>query len=324
MSASAPTQRSGTTRPARVAVLDVLGDTCVDLDRDALASARLQVIAQAVTLRTIDSGSLPVELERNKCGVLVCSGFFLREVTLRGRTTAELVGPGDVLLSSPTTTELLPCGVSWRLGETVRLAPLDEDFLRHAAPWPAIFGAIARRLGDRAARLAVERTMLAIPSVEMRIVFFLDHCARHWGRVRPEGVVVPVALTHELLGLLVDARRPTVTTAIGRLREQGVLEQRPDRTWLLRARTAGELIDRIIPPTPARRKSRPLALAPPDQPIGQRLLDQRLRLAHVRDRHELALATMRDRADMLRVRSGTLRSTLLAAQHNRRHARAPE
>ncbi len=322
MSASAGSERPGSEHPARVPVLDVLGDVGVELDRDALTSARLQALAQDITLRAADSGSLPAALERSRCGVLVCDGFFLREVTLRGRTTAELVGPGDVLLSSPATAELLPCEVSWRLGGPVRLAALDDEFARYAAQWPGIFGAIARRIGDRAARLAVERTMLAIPNVEMRIVFFLDHCARHWGRVRPEGVVVPVALTHELLGLLVNARRPTVTTAIGRLRVEGVLEQRADRTWLLRARTAGELMDRVMLPAPTAPARRSLAMAP-DQPIGQRLLDQRLRLAHIRDRHELALATMRDRADVLRIRSGTLRSTLLAAQHDRRRKRTP-
>ena len=42
-----------------------------------------------------------------------------------------------------------------------------------------------------------------------------------------QGVVVPLALTHRILGQLVGARRPTVSTALAELAERGELVRRP-------------------------------------------------------------------------------------------------
>jgi CRP-like cAMP-binding protein len=56
--------------------------------------------------------------------------------------------------------------------------------------------------------------------------------AGNWGRVTPEGTVVPIGLTHELIAELIGARRPSVTTAISELRAAGRLERQEDG-WLL-------------------------------------------------------------------------------------------
>ena len=47
-------------------------------------------------------------------------------------------------------------------------------------------------------------------------------------------MIVPLALTHRILGQLVGARRPTVSTALAELAERGELIRRPDGSWLLR------------------------------------------------------------------------------------------
>jgi hypothetical protein len=47
-------------------------------------------------------------------------------------------------------------------------------------------------------------------------------------------VIVPLALTHRILGQLVGARRPTVSTALSELADRGELVRRPDGSWLLR------------------------------------------------------------------------------------------
>jgi CRP/FNR family transcriptional regulator, cyclic AMP receptor protein len=46
-------------------------------------------------------------------------------------------------------------------------------------------------------------------------------------------VLIPFALTHSTLARLVGARRPSVTSAIGELAKDGLLE-RTDDGWLLR------------------------------------------------------------------------------------------
>jgi CRP/FNR family transcriptional regulator, cyclic AMP receptor protein len=46
-------------------------------------------------------------------------------------------------------------------------------------------------------------------------------------------VHVPLKLTHQLLGRVVGAQRPSVTTALKQLMEEGSVSRRDDGTWLL-------------------------------------------------------------------------------------------
>jgi CRP-like cAMP-binding protein len=49
----------------------------------------------------------------------------------------------------------------------------------------------------------------------------------------PEGVTVPLPVTHDVLAQLVCAQRPTVTSALKRLSDRGQIRRRSDKTWLL-------------------------------------------------------------------------------------------
>jgi hypothetical protein len=57
--------------------------------------------------------------------------------------------------------------------------------------------------------------------------------SERFGRVGADGVWLNVRLTHQLLGQLVGAQRPTVTLALRALTEAGDLRRRDDGTWLL-------------------------------------------------------------------------------------------
>jgi hypothetical protein len=66
----------------------------------------------------------------------------------------------------------------------------------------------------------------------------------------PDGVALPMTLSHRMLGQLVGARRPTVSTALGELSKQGELARRTDGTWLLTGAPVGvpePEIERVIP-----------------------------------------------------------------------------
>jgi hypothetical protein len=49
----------------------------------------------------------------------------------------------------------------------------------------------------------------------------------------PDGVALPMTLSHRMLGQLVGARRPTVSTALSELAKEDELHRRDDGTWLL-------------------------------------------------------------------------------------------
>jgi CRP/FNR family cyclic AMP-dependent transcriptional regulator len=69
----------------------------------------------------------------------------------------------------------------------------------------------------------------------------LWHLAGRWGRVRADGIVVPLRLTHVILADLVAARRPTVTSAITELTRVGLVRS-IDEGWLLSGKPPGELV----------------------------------------------------------------------------------
>jgi RNA polymerase sigma factor (sigma-70 family) len=66
---------------------------------------------------------------------------------------------------------------------------------------------------------------------------------RSLGAHGPEGVSVPLSVTHDVLAQLVCTQRPTVTSALTRLTDVGRIRRRTDKTWLLAPEP---------PPVPAR------------------------------------------------------------------------
>jgi CRP-like cAMP-binding protein len=77
--------------------------------------------------------------------------------------------------------------------------------------------------------------------VNTRLLMLLWHLADRWGRVRTEGVMLPLHLTHSVLADLVAARRPTVTSSLSELTRNGLVTPR-DRGWLLHGDPPGELL----------------------------------------------------------------------------------
>lgn len=176
-------------------------------------------------------------------GLLVLEGLLERDVVLAGIGCTDLLGRGDLL--HPWRHEegepSFPFEVRWAALERTRLAFLDARFATAVAPWPDV----AARLSGRAARvtdsLAVHFAITCLVGLESRLWVLFWHLADRFGHVEPAGAVVPIDLTHESLGRLVRARRPSVTASLGRLREHGLVVRRSDGTWLLRGDPPGEL-----------------------------------------------------------------------------------
>lgn len=75
------------------------------------------------------------------------------------------------------------------------------------------------------------------------------HLADRFGQVHGDRVEIPVPLTHSILGELVAARRPSVTTALSHLQEQGTL-LRDGRGWRLHGTIPPELLRAAREPLP--------------------------------------------------------------------------
>ena len=168
-------------------------------------------------------------------GLLVVSGIFCRRVIQGQRYGAELLGPGDLLRPWDRIGgwSSIPSDADWLVIEGAKLAVLDADFTRRCAPFPQVGVSMIRRGLLRSRYLAILIAIVSQRRVETRLTMLFWHLADRFGRVGGEGIDVPIPLTHRILAELVAARRPSVSTAISSLQEQGTL-QRTDDGWRLR------------------------------------------------------------------------------------------
>jgi len=169
-------------------------------------------------------------------GLLILDGVLSRELVVADHVSAELLGPGDLVRpwQGGGRASLLPVDALWSVLSTMTVAVLDRRFAAEAARYPEITAVLFDRLSERSVRLATTQAISQLTRVDRRLKALFWHLAERWGRVSGEGVVVPLALTHRILGQLVGARRPTVSTALSELAERGELVRRPDGSWLLR------------------------------------------------------------------------------------------
>ena len=226
--------------------LDLLGDVRVqslfDLDPDLgvaipaeeHAQARRALSMHTITLAVGEGEILSrIGARPELAGFLITEGLLLREVAIDARALPELLGPGDVVEPPVEINTFLPVRFGIAALAPTRLAILGPSFARACGRWPALLGEIERRRSAERQRIAIHGAIAQLPRVEIRLLALLWHLAGTWGRVTSDGLVVPFALTHEMLGLFVGAERPTVTLAVGHLDGQGMLARLSDKTWLL-------------------------------------------------------------------------------------------
>jgi CRP-like cAMP-binding protein len=171
---------------------------------------------------------------RDGLGLLVVEGTLVRRVGMAGRQGAELLSVGDLLQPARHDGEeaTLPFDATWRVLTPLRLAVLDLAWMARMAPYPEVMAEIASRIMLRSRRLA---SLLAIAQqhrLDDRLQLLFWQLADRYGRVGPDGVRLELDLTHELIGHLVGAHRPSVSVALARLQGAGVLRLEAGR-WVL-------------------------------------------------------------------------------------------
>ena len=211
-----------------------LGD---GLSPDEFEAARRALLARVVT---VEVGLWRPEEQWSRddhptVGLLVLDGLMTREVTVAGRPSTELLAPGDLLRpwDHDGDVGMLPVDASWTVTSRLRLAVLDQRFLLACSRWPSVVDELCRRMVRRSRWLSFRLAMKEIMRVEGRLLILFWALSETFGVVTPRGVHVKLRLTHEALGKLVGARRPSVTTAIGALTEAGELERVGDGYLLL-------------------------------------------------------------------------------------------
>ena len=207
------------------------------LPPDDLAAATQHLVAAELRLREGPwrpdgaLGDAPGDL-----GFLVVEGLLSRDVRVGRHGCAELLGPADVL--RPWDVDEGPAAPlrhesAWRVLQPARLAVLDARFAAIAGRFPPVVAELMSRTLRRSRHLTVLLAIAGMPRLDARLLAALWHLADRWGRVGPDGTLLPVRLTHETLAGLVGAQRPSVTTALRALERHGSLRRDGAGGWLL-------------------------------------------------------------------------------------------
>lgn len=169
-------------------------------------------------------------------GLLVLDGLLIRDMTVADRRCSELLGPGDVLRPwpNPEGGSSVEAEHAWRVVDgPVRIAVLDHRATLIIGRFPSLMAELLERTLTRARALQFQLALTQVHGIAQRLELLLWHAADRWGTVTVDGVVLPLNLTHEMLGRLVGARRPSVTTALRQLADEGKILRHTDG-WLLR------------------------------------------------------------------------------------------
>jgi hypothetical protein len=172
-------------------------------------------------------------------GFLILDGLIVRTLRLGGRPCPELLGPGDLLRPWDAPRGSLGAEAFYVARERTTLAVLDAQFMTLTSRWPSITVALLSRAADRSRSLASTLAIAHIRRSDDRLEACLWHLSDRFGHVTPAGVHVPLRLTHELLAQLTCMRRPTASTALGRLCASGRIARCEGGTWLLLRRPGG-------------------------------------------------------------------------------------
>ncbi len=228
LSADDPPQRAG--RVSR---------TALDAELREHADSRSGLGVRVLQLETgaFDFDHL-LQMRERWLGVLVLDGLLLVQLEAGRGHVGWLVGESDLLRPWEMSEISLIAGTSWRALRPARIALLDEDFAHRTSAAPPMTRTVLARSAKTAHWLLAKSLIVSCPQLEDRLMLLFALLGERWGKVTVDGILVDLPLTHSVLATLCGARRPSVTLALGQLREDGVLERAGNRGWLL-ARAQG-------------------------------------------------------------------------------------
>jgi CRP-like cAMP-binding protein len=229
-------EREPTARLA-ISLLDVLPEIAPTIPPEDRALAERALMMPRLFARDADLAATLAHTGQDGFDFLLVEGIVLKETRLANRAALELLGPGDVLGPPLSAIDQIESrAVSRYLAHGgVSLAELGARFRAAARRWPGLSDVLLDRLARQTHRASMHLAMLHLPRIEDRIIALFSDLAERFGQMTPEGALIELDLTHEVIGHLVGSRRPTVTLALQSLAANGTLVRREDARWALDA-----------------------------------------------------------------------------------------
>jgi hypothetical protein len=193
------------------------------------------VEALSAAARTLEKGPWQPEsrpAHPGHFGFLIVDGLLVRRVIVGSGSSAELLGGGDLLW--PWDEEVSSfSNTSWEVLERTTLLTLGPRLAQAVARWPAILSNLVVRGTRRSRALAADAALASVVGIRERVLILLWQIAERWGEVGKDGIRITIRLPHRILAELVGARRPSVTSALAELQQEGLLDTAEDGSWVL-------------------------------------------------------------------------------------------
>ena len=272
-------------RTRRMALLEV------DQDLVAALTTEERRLLAGIWLPVLDLPTEPLDIttlfERHDAfGMVVLGGLLMHSLQIGAQPGLRLLGAGDVVTAREAPPSELVVGAAWRANSGTSAVMLGRDFLRAVSHAPGLLVSFGARVAEQMERLTTQLMISQLPRVEDRLLAMLWLLAESFGHVTPTGTAVPLVLTHEVLGGLVGARRPTVSLALRSLADAEAVRHQ-DQGWLLLKRP--DQPESAVPDMHVVEQARPTwptATATPSSPsavLGELTRTvERLRAQHVR------------------------------------------
>jgi CRP/FNR family transcriptional regulator, cyclic AMP receptor protein len=204
--------------------------------RAALSRAQMEAVGGIfVDVQRLEPGDWTPDRRQpppGHLGLLLLDGLMSRELVISRGTGLELLTAGDLL--RPWQEDAASFDEArWRVLEPVTIAELGPGAATQIALVPALVEVMVSRVMQRCRSLAALAAIQSITGLEDRLLALFWHLAERDGHRTDQGVFVPIVLTHRILAQLIGARRPSVTVALRKLSDEGLLVRLDGEGWLL-------------------------------------------------------------------------------------------
>lgn len=216
-----------------MSLLDRDPDLAAGLEGERLAVARAELVASVLRLPRGEWHPDRTPPAGEHLGLLLVDGLMVREIRVAGARGIELLGAGELLRPWDEDAASFVEG-SWRVIEPVLMAELEPFVATRLSRYPAVLSTLVGRVMRRCRSIAALAAIESFASLEDRLLVLFWQLAELTGERAGDRVLVPLRLTHQMLADLVGARRPSVSLALGRLAEEGLV-LKDEQGWQLPA-----------------------------------------------------------------------------------------
>jgi hypothetical protein len=234
-STAEPGQES--TQPGRARLLEEVPELGEGLTDQELRAATESLLPLSYSLPvgewTPQSGSS----FESALGLMILDGLVIRRVSA-GQAVGvgiELLGHNDLLRPWQQDSASF-VDSAFDVIQTTRVAVLDQRATALMSQWPPLVANVVGLALARSRSLVLQAAIMNTTGVERRLHALLWALAEKWGTVSTDGVAFKLQVPQRVLAQIIGCRRPTVSTAIQSLREEGLIDTAQDGRWVLRDR----------------------------------------------------------------------------------------